>query len=91
MPRKSNVEKLHILPYCTSCGARGTEAHPKYSNKCLGCGQRYSRYANYRAREKAGTMTAKLDAAFVDLKEEYILLAKQGWHVPMEFAKYLPK
>ena len=75
-------QKPGLLTTCPCCGMRCVEAHSKYTDRCVECGRRYSRFANYKWKAKQGN--DKAQRALDEVILEYRMLKQAGYKVPKD-------
>lgn len=68
---------------CRFCGKEDYEPHKKYTDRCVECGKRYTKYSNYKSLQKTRP-TFKRAKLLLDIVEEYENLKLQGYRVPRD-------
>lgn len=71
-----------MIAHCPCCGMNFVDRHSKYADRCVDCGKRFSRYANYKYRARQGDTKAErlLDQIVLDYK----ILKQAGYKVPKD-------
>ena len=80
---KPKVAPAGSLEYCSFCGATSVQPHRKYQDRCVVCGERYTRYATYKSLQKSDPTPARA-AHLAQLIIEYQNLKKAGYKVPRD-------
>jgi tRNA(Ile2) C34 agmatinyltransferase TiaS len=74
----------YLLPRCPCCGQHYVAAHTKYTDRCVDCGKRYSRYANYKWHLKQPRYSVKIERLLGEVMTEYRELKRLGFKVPKD-------
>jgi len=61
------------------------EAHHKYTDRCVDCGKRYTKYSNYKSLQKTD-FRFKRQKKLEEIMEEYMDLKQKGYKVPRDLA-----
>ena len=72
-----------IITECKFCGARETEVHQKYTDRCLDCGRTYGQYKNYQSLQRSKP-TASRQALLDQLTFDYKVRKQAGYKVPRD-------
>lgn len=74
-----------LLGKCLFCGRLNCEAHHKYTDRCVDCGKRYTKYSNYKSLQKTD-FRFKRQKKLEEIMEEYMDLKQKGYKVPRDLA-----
>ena len=72
-----------IISRCPFCGMTNCEAHKKYSDRCVDCGKRYTKYSNYKSLQKSD-FKFKRQAKLEEIIRDYQILKQAGYKVPRD-------
>ena len=63
------------LHRCDYCGRENCLSHKKYYDRCVECGNRYSKYTSYKSQQRTkysgsrAALLSKLEAEYIDLRD----------------------
>lgn len=74
-----------VIGRCPFCGITNCVAHSKYTDRCVDCGKRYTKYSNYKSLQKSD-FKFKRQAKLEEIIMEYQILKQAGYKVPRDLA-----